>query len=337
MTEVVVSQNLDHLLRSAISYIEEVLGEVGSPREWEAPLGLPIYLADRYLCFVTTIVGNTCLLAVQRRTTGDPPATIKKHVSVLADLFLGEVVYVGAEVTAYNRKRLIEHRVSFVVPRRQLYLPGFGIDLRERFAAPRKAASSSLGGVAQLLLLREVYYGDTASKHIGEWAIHLNYSAMTVSRAIDELLERGLVQLERDGRSKRAVFSAQGNALWSMAKNEMQSPVRKVTWVKHLDLRYKAPLAGESALARYTMLSEPEVATVAIFDRNAEARETLIELPADVVADVGGLKVERWRYDPRMVKPGKLVDELSLWLSLQGQQDERVLLAADTMLEQVAW
>jgi len=42
-----------------------------------------------------------------------------------------DVVYVRTRMTAFNRKRLIEQKVPFIVPGNQMYLPTLAIDLRE--------------------------------------------------------------------------------------------------------------------------------------------------------------------------------------------------------------
>ena len=43
------------------------------------------------------------------------------------------MVYVTGALASYERKRLIEQKVPFMVPGNQLYLPDLGIDLREYF------------------------------------------------------------------------------------------------------------------------------------------------------------------------------------------------------------
>jgi len=54
-----------------------------------------------------------------------------------------DLIYVRAQVTAYNRKRLIEQKVPFIVPGNQMYLPMLAIDLREHFRRIREEAPTS--------------------------------------------------------------------------------------------------------------------------------------------------------------------------------------------------
>lgn len=322
------------LLRATVEHVTDTLGEVSAVTPWK-PAGLPVYLLDRYEFHTARILGKPCLLCLEMTDTSETPATIRKHVYLIAEKFGGDVVYVTDDIKAYNRKRLIEQRVPFVVPRRQIYLPGFGIDLREQFSSV-KSGKGKLGAVAQLLVLREIFHGDVAARQLGEWAEHLEYSAMTISRAVDELVASDIAERHREGRSHFIAFRDKGEALWERARDRMQSPVRKVLWAEGLASRYQAPLAGESALAQYTLFSAPRVDTVAVFDRDKQTRRQIVEVPDDAIAEAS-LRIERWRYDPRLVKEGPVVDELSLWLSLKGHEDDRVQIAAEKLLEQMQW
>ncbi|MDA0791410.1 MAG: hypothetical protein O2780_18390 [Proteobacteria bacterium] len=322
------------LLRATVEHVTDTLGDVSAVEPWEST-GIPVYLLDRYEFHTARILGKRCLLCLEMAGASETPARLKKHVHLIAEKFGGEVVYVTDNIKAYNRKRLIEQRVPFVVPRRQIYLPGFGIDLREQFSR-MKSDKRSLGAVAQLLVLREIFRGDVAERQLGEWAEQLGYSAMTISRAIDELVTKQIAERHREGRTHSIAFLEKGEALWERSRDCMQSPVRKVVWAESMPSQYQAPLAGESALARYTLLSPPSVDTVAVFDRDKRMRRQLVELPDDAIAEAS-LRIERWRYDPRAVNEGPVVDELSLWLSLKGHEDERVQIAADQLLEQMRW
>jgi hypothetical protein len=63
------------------------------------------------------------------------------------------VVYVTGTLASYERKRLIEHKVAFLVPGNQLYLPDLGIDLREYFRRPPAAADTALSPATQAMLI----------------------------------------------------------------------------------------------------------------------------------------------------------------------------------------
>lgn len=62
-------------------------------------------------------------------------------------------IYVTDALASYERKRLIEQKVPFIVPGNQLYLPELGIDLREYFRQRAGSAESPLSPSAQALLI----------------------------------------------------------------------------------------------------------------------------------------------------------------------------------------
>ena len=65
-------------------------------------------------------------------------AAFLKQQKKLREYWAGEIVLCFDKLTSYQRKSLIENRVSFIVPGSQVYLPCLGILLQERTAAARK-------------------------------------------------------------------------------------------------------------------------------------------------------------------------------------------------------
>jgi hypothetical protein len=47
--------------------------------------------------------------------------------------------------------------------------------------------------------------------------------------------------------------------------------------------------------------------------------------------------IELWRYEPGLLATDGTVDRLSLFLSLASVAHERIRLAADSLLEKIAW
>jgi hypothetical protein len=81
--------------------------------------------------------------------------------------------------------------------------------------------------------------------------------------------------------------------------------------------------AGESALARMTMVNEPQQQVLAIAVEAAQrARQAGIFFEPRQIAD--GFAVPVWRYEPCMQAKEKTVDPLSLWLSLRETRDDRI-------------
>ena len=68
---------------------------------------------------------------------GAPPATIRKHQTLVRTKWAAAIIYVRSRVSAYHRKRLVEQKVPFVVPGNRECICMLGTDLREHFRKMR--------------------------------------------------------------------------------------------------------------------------------------------------------------------------------------------------------
>ena len=166
----------------------------------------------------------------------------------------------------------------------------------------------------------------------------MGYTGMTATRAIRELLQFDLFELEVRGRAKYLKLIGTRRELWEKAKPHLRTPVLKTLWTYDrsiLDVN-GASWAGESALAKMTMLNDPPQSVIAITSDVAEkAKENGIFFEPRALAD--GIAAQVWRYRPDMDVKAKNVDPLSLWLSLHANQDSRIQIALDEIEEQFPW
>ena len=98
-------------------------------------------------------------------------------------------------------------------------------------------------------------------------------------------------------------------------------------------------IAGESALARVSMLNEPRVPVWALQSKTWQSHKdacprSLQEIP---YAEVGSAEIELWRYPVLMPGQNESVDPLSLYLSLRDRTDERLQDAISKLLEKTLW
>jgi hypothetical protein len=49
------------------------------------------------------------------------------------------------------------------------------------------------------------------------------------------------------------------------------------------------------------------------------------------------VKVEVWKYAPSLLSGNEYVDRLSLYLSLRDNEDERIQIECDTLIEEMKW
>src|SRR5271168_911629 len=132
-------------------YLHEALGIEPAIRPWAGVSKLPYFLQDAYELYELKIHDLTILLAVNRREKTLGLATVRGQIDKLKTLADRPVVYVTDALASYERKRLIEQKVPFIVPGNQLYLPWVGIDLREYFRQRSKTSDAAFSPSAQAL------------------------------------------------------------------------------------------------------------------------------------------------------------------------------------------
>ena len=321
------------------AYLHETLGVTPKVRVWAGAGKLPYFLQEAFEVRELKLLDRHILLAIEQRADRPRLANVRGQMDKLRQLAGMPVVYVTRTLASYERKRLIEQKVPFLVPGNQLYLPELGIDLREYFRKPTVAAQTALSPATQAMLiavlLRRPWRTEwQPAEVVGE----LGYTPMTLSRAVKELTAAGIATLRTEGRVRSLHTERTAAQTWEHARPMLRSPVKRRVWMLPPPKSRPRPLrlAGLSALARYSMLTEPQWPTYAVAPAEWKAAtqagfETLPEpLP-------GACEWELWHYSPALVRDSDTVDPLSLTLSLHGNQDERVQLALDELKGRFPW
>lgn len=305
---------------------------------------LPYFLSDQYRFLEGELFDRDLLFMAERPRRDDgnrenTPANIARHWRQVEREFPNFlVVYLAPALSSFNRKRLLDQRTPFLIPRNQLFIPRMLVDLRENFRSERDVTSSErLTPAAQCLVLAQLLKRDSDDATPSAMARELNYSAMSMGRAFDELALTDLVEVREVGKERRLMWRASGSRLWDKALPRLQSPVRKIRAVRQTSASLPGLIAGETALAHYSMLAEPTTPTTAIAAADwADAAKDL-QLVEAHPADERQFLVETWAYDPAALSDSDIVDRLSLYLSVRDHADERVVQAAEQMLRDVEW
>jgi DNA-binding MarR family transcriptional regulator len=328
-------------LNSAVQrYLRETLG-VPAPelRPWGRAKELPYFLRDAFQFFELELVGHRVLLAIDRGAEKPTLGEVRTRLDKVRALAGQPVVYVTRALASYERRRLIEHKIPFLVPGNQLYLPDLGIDLREYFRQRSPTAEAALSPSAQAMLivalLRQPWKAEWQPFDV---AVALGYTPMTVSRATRELVAAGIATPYTVGRSRWLRIERPPRETWEHARPRLRSPVKRIVWVHPEPGVVEPPkrLAGVSALARASMLAEPQwpVHASSLAEWTALTRAGVREIPELVP---GAAEWQLWSYSPALLPEAVTVDPLSLILSLQDDPDERIQLALDELKGQLPW
>ena len=324
------------LLNKCKKYLKENLAVEVQAVRWKGEKRLPLLFRDRYDFFRCELLGVPHLFMIAKGDHDTTPASIRKHVEKVVDLSAHEVIYVAAAMAAYNRKRLIEYKVSFVVPDNQMYLPKLGVDLREHIRKVREPEGKQFSPSTQAAVLHAIYFGAGIENEVSplELATELGYTKMTLSRVFDELEALELADIEMRGRERMLRFPMDGEELWNRAKSFMRSPVKRIVdKAEPLQDITNELLAGESALSKYTMLAAPSRPVHAMITSMWKCiYPSRKDEPRQLSADES-VTVEIWAYMPlTFCRPG-CVDPLSLYLSVGETENERVEAAREELLK----
>lgn len=385
MVNFIGDENDRHERRDLIelkAYVESVLGLKLRLTPWKHDKILPYVLRDRYEFFVTEIFGGECLILKERRQREVSVADIAKHMQAINNLQTfkkspktGELmIFVTDALPSYDRKRLIEKGVQFIVPGNQLYLPAFGMDLREYYRQ-RLEKPQVLSPATQSMLIQYLIKGWRGrlltTRSIFEKSF--TYSKMTVTRAIKELTDLNIVQPGKDMGEAAIFFHLSPKDTWERAKDYMRTPVKKTLWLNVIPEASDTPmlLAGETALAEMSLLASPKVPSFAMttvhFDhirelaqsgrsrkmnlayegefgvwgsvsKTAKSKFETTSPYHEVPQNHAACCIQFWSYDPlHSSTVAGIVDPFSLYLSLKDEQDDRVQMCLDEMMESVKW
>ncbi len=322
------------LLSNLKQYIHDTLAVSITPDEWSESKRLPFFLQDNYVFYRVDFLGLTCLMMADTRDQEESPVVIRKHMDQVRAKWDGEIIYVRDRVTAYNRKRLIEHNLPFIVPGNQLYLPMLAIDLREHFRHKRQI-SDYFYPSTQVLVLHWIYNNQNATAYTPtELARVLGYSKMTMTRAFREV-ESILKDAElNEEQGVLDVYSLNSRGLWERTRPFMRSPVKKRIYVSDFDVdRHIGHRAGLSALADYSMLAKPKNMVLAVSQEEWKTLQQKHQFQVLDSLDPEATEIEIWSYAPSLFGHDGVVDRLSLYLSSQDMDDERVEAAREKLLE----
>ncbi len=320
-------------------YLQDSLGIAARVRAWTGGGTLPYFLHDAFELREMKLRDHLLLLAIERHPGKPGLAKVRGQLDKLSVLAKCPVIYVTSVLSFYQRKRLIEQKVPFIVPGNQLYLPDLGIDLREYFRQRPQAADTVLSPATQAILiaalLRKPWQVDWQPAQI---VAGLGYTPMTLSRAIRELTAAGVGTLHAERRMRWLRTDRTAAETWEHAKPLMRSPVKKIIWARPI-ASLKPPmvrLAGPCALARYSMLAEPQWPIYAVSPAQWKAAmKTGVERVPEQTP--GACEWQLWHYNPALAPEGPTVDPLSLTLSLQDEADDRVQLALDELKKHFPW
>ena len=322
------------LMKIVEKYLTEILGFPVriKPLPLQEKTGLPFFVKRIYSFYKTNLLGHEILFLEKRNDEKLTVDQLYKHGRMVEQAFKQPVVFVLPFIESFNRKRLIKKRVAFVIPNKQLFIPHLLIDLKEfrQFNSKRR---DKLIPAAQCLLFYHLLKENLQPFNLKTIAEKLGYTQMTVTRAAKALEENKLVVIERN-KEKRIIFDKDKKALWQKALPFLQNPIKKIYFLENPPKTDSVYQSYFSALAYYTNLAESSKKFFAAsqIDFQSLMGKKQIKIVSSNEAE---FHLEIWKYAPGILANDRIVDPLSLYLTLKDEEDERIQKELDNLLEQV--
>lgn len=298
--------------------------------------GLPPYMTNGRSFYRMEISGIPFLLITIPEDDRFGVAALQKQLLKYSEAAEMNAAYAFSKLTRTQRDALISRAIPFISLPDQLYLPFLGIALQNRFRKEKITAAEKMTPATQSLFLYLLYTVRDGSVIKKQAAEALGLTRTSITRASEQLTVMGLITVEPAGKEKVMKAVLTERAFFAKAKPFLINPVYKRIIVKKSPELDALPAAGETALSLRSMLNTPPIQSAAIM-RGTPLAKTLHA--ADARWEEAGhlLEIELWKYDPSLFSEDKIVDPVSMMLSLQELQDERAQGELEKYLEALQW
>lgn len=303
-------------------------------REVRYGSSIPLAIKKRFDVDVISIEGiEVAVLSSDELNTKG----LQKHLELFEKALQLPLLLNIAEGNGSLQKFLMEKNIPFVMGEDAVYMPRFLIWIKDLSGKStlHPSVGKKLSKLAQMVIIRMLI---SQKKDIDINAIVeiFNVSMMSASRVLNELHALKLLNLEKRGREKTYHLAQpiSVDKLFAL----MDSPKRGIVFVKKSILSKMDGLMAASfhALSHYSDLASMNHEYAIEKSRFDTTIETFSE-----AYDDDYVKVELWKYDPRIVNAGngQMVDPISLYLSIKDDraatEDIRVQNAIESLHERI--
>ncbi len=263
------------------------------------------------------------------------PRCLSVTANNLTSLLQLPIVFLLPACPAYERQRLIDKDVYFVVSEKYVHLPMLLANERVR----KTKQAKTLTPVAQYLLLYHLQIGSIEEMAARDIEGKIPYSYASITLGLTCLEDLGLCKKVAEASKRKVIhFDMKGMNLWEQAQPFLVNPVEERIYCDGLLSDDSFPECGINALAHYTRLNPDPERTIMMSVkqlRNFKSSEALVR-PNEFD---GNIIIEAWKYPPVTATGVKAewVDRLSLAISLREDEDPRVEGEVERLINETEW
>jgi hypothetical protein len=323
-------------------YIQQILGEqlVLNQLKEEVLNKLPFIFKNNYTFYQTELFNRELILVEFNKKDVLNATQLRKQLVSIEKAIDKRVIIIIDDITAINRKRLIDQKISFIIPGKQMYLTELLIDIQDFNKAKEFQKEFLMLPSAQLIVLYHILHReeDLNQFTFKELAKKFQYTPMGITKAIDNLKKLAIVKVEGT-KEKNIIFEKDIQKLWKNCEQLVVNPILKTVYVDEKPMGLLK--SNTTALEEYSDMNPSALEYFAIDKKQFYKLEKSNQL-VNLNNESGNYALEVWKYNPVLIANGitkkNNVDPLSLYLSLKdGFIDERTDMALDQIIEKYIW
>ncbi|WP_339838104.1 MarR family transcriptional regulator [uncultured Flavobacterium sp.] len=323
-------------------YIQQILGEqiVLNQLKEQVLNKLPFIFKNNYTFYHTELFNRELILVEFNKKDVLNATQLRKQLVSIEKAIDKRVIIIIDDITAINRKRLIDQKISFIIPGKQMYLTELLIDIQDFNKAKEFQKEFLMLPSAQLIVLYHILHReeDLNQFTFKELAKKFQYTPMGITKAIDNLKKLAIVKVEGT-KEKNIIFEKDIQKLWKDCEQLVVNPIMKTVYVDEKPMGLLK--SNTTALEEYSDMNPSALEYFAIDKKQFYKLEKSNQL-VNLNNESGNYALEVWKYNPVLIANGitkkNNVDPLSLYLSLKdGFIDERTDMALDQIIEKYIW
>lgn len=268
------------------------------------------------------------ILLIYPKKNLDNIYNVQKHLKNISSIYGLPAVLAVEQLSAVQRNELIKLNIQFIVHNKYCFLPNLGIVLSQKADAEIHSVDK-LTPSTQLIWFSLLYNNHACvASEIGK---KLGITPMTLSRSVRQLERMDLLMTKKAGVDKFILLKDSPKKSFSKSLKYLINPISRIEYIDLKSLPTNKLTSGYDALAIYSQIGAGDYACYAVSKGEYKAIDK--QATNKFLYDPKGqAEVQIWKYDPLLLSSNGVVDELSLFLTMQGNNDMRLEMSKKEMM-----
>ncbi len=321
--------NINDYIKDVVLYIKTTLDYKTEVTAFDKKqlADIPTAIGASFKFYNANLLNTPITFAFCKNSSDISPAQLQKQMQVVERRLNTTVIVLLDNVASYNLQRLVAQRVNFIIPQKQMFIPSLLLNLKKA-RNTGEDIKTPMTPIAQCIVLYHLQISSLAGMDLKELMNVFGISYSTANRAVRWLESQNIISTT-GAKEKKISIDMDKKALWMKALPLFTNPIEKVL---RTDVTIPGLMkSGVNALSSYSMINEENR------EHYATSKEVLKTLDIEVDKNYGENVIEIWRYNPSILSKSGIVDRLSLYLSLKDNEDERIQIELENMINEIKW